>query len=514
MKKIISLFLSLSLLLGSLIGLASCQIFGFVDSDCLNGTHIDRDNNDSCDACGESVSVVIDFYVFNDLHGKFCDTATQPGVDEIGTYLDYASNLDDNMIVLSTGDMWQGTAESNLTGGIIVTEWMNSLDFVAMTLGNHEFDWGEDAIRENLAISEFPFLAINIYDNRTNSLADYCTPSIMVERGGVKIGIIGAIGDCYSSISSDMVENVRFKVGDELTDLVKEESQRLRSLGADLIVYSLHDGYENNSNGINEVISNRLAGYYDSVLSEGYVDLVFEAHTHKRYSIIDEEGIYHMQGGGENYGFSHVEISVNVANGKNKVNEAEIINSSEYKDLPDFEATEELEKKYSDTIEFAYTELGNVFRRYSDKEIEDFVAKLYLEAGIEKWGNEYNIVLGGGFLKTRSPYDLTAGIKTYSDVLSILPFDNKIVLCSISGRNLKKRFIETTNTDYHNAYGEYGESVINSISDNETYYIVVDTYTALYAPNALTIVDYYDDVTYARDLLAKAIKEGRLDIIK
>ena len=39
---------------------------------------------------------------------------------------------------------------------------------------------------------------------------------------------------------------------------------------------------------------------------------------------------------------------------------------------------------------------------------------------------------------------------------------------------------------------------------------MVDTYTAFYAPNGLTIIEYFDDETYARDLLADAIVEGRL----
>jgi glycosyltransferase involved in cell wall biosynthesis len=75
-----------------------------------------------------------------------------------------------------------------------------------MTLGNHEYDWGEDYILENYELAEFPFLAINIYDNDTNKLVEYCQPSVMVEKSGVQIGIIGAIGDCYSSISADKVE--------------------------------------------------------------------------------------------------------------------------------------------------------------------------------------------------------------------------------------------------------------------------------------------------------------------
>ncbi|MBO7303255.1 MAG: hypothetical protein J6U68_03615, partial [Clostridia bacterium] len=152
--------------------------------------HIHSDENDdgSCDSCYESVIVVLDFYAINDLHGKFCDTDTQPGVDNLATYLKTRADYDDNVILLSSGDMWQGAAESNLTNGLILTEWMNELDFVSMTLGNHEYDWGEDAIKKNLEVAEFPFLAINVYDKSTGRLADYCTPSVMVERDGLQIG--------------------------------------------------------------------------------------------------------------------------------------------------------------------------------------------------------------------------------------------------------------------------------------------------------------------------------------
>jgi hypothetical protein len=137
--------------------------------------------------------------------------------------------------------------------------------------------------------------------------------------------------------------------------------------------------------------------------------------------------------------------------------------------------------------------------------VEDYVAKLYYEAGVAKWGSNYNITLGGGFLKTRSPYNLSAGTKTYGDLLNILPFDNRLVLCSIRGTYLKSRFIETSNTDYH-IYMESSAAIV----DSQTYYVIVDTYTATYSYNKLTIIEYYDDVTFARDLLADAIKAGKL----
>lgn len=538
MKRIIALLLIISVLLISLLGMVSCVETkpdtdgeagetpggdqGSGDNgenggddqgskdDCDGSNHTDANNDDYCDGCNAYVVVVVDFYVLNDLHGKFCDTDTQAGVDELATYLKKMKAADDNAIFLASGDMWQGTAESNLTGGNILTEWMNALDFTAMTLGNHDFDWGEKAIRENLEVAEFPFLAINVYDLSTGKLADYCTPSVMVECDGIQVGIIGAIGDCYSSISSDKVENVEFIVGDELAELVKEESARLRAEGADLIVYSLHDGHGSSSSGKKNISNTDLKSYYTPSLSNGSVDLVFEGHTHQSYTLVDSYGVYHMQGAGENKGISHVEMKVNTANGENRVSVAEYLRSSVYSSLEDDADTEALEEKYSDIIDMSYSNLGTVSRYYDDDLLEYIVAELYLEAGIEAWGDDYNILLGGGFLKTRSPYNLSSGKTTYAMLLSLFPFDNDIVLCSVSGYKLKKQFVYTENSDYHNVYSEYGEDVKENISDYETYYIVVDTYTALYAPNGLTIIDYLDGGTYARDLLAEAIRNGEI----
>ena len=114
-----------------------------------------------------SLLVTLDFYVLNDLHGKFDDTDSNGGVDELTSYLLDTQFYDDHTVFLSSGDMWQGSSESNLTEGLIVTDWMNELGFVSMTLGNHEYDWGEETITKNLDLAEFPFLAINIYDRDT-----------------------------------------------------------------------------------------------------------------------------------------------------------------------------------------------------------------------------------------------------------------------------------------------------------------------------------------------------------
>ena len=84
------------------------------------------------------------------------------------------------------------------------------------------------------------------------------------------------------------------------------------------------------------------------------------------------------------------------------------------------------------------------------------------------------------------------------------------MLCSIKGSDLKSKFFETSNQDYHIYYGSYGESVKNNIQSNKTYYIVVDSYTSTYKYNNLTEIERLGTGIYARDLLAQYILDGRL----
>ena len=460
---------------------------GTENDDC-----VDADDNGICDDCKQSVLITLDIYAVNDLHGKVLDNDSQEGVDELSTYLQNARAQNEYTVVLSSGDMWQGMAESNLTYGKLVTDWMNGMDFVSMTLGNHEYDWGEQYIRENAAMAEFPFLAINVYSTITNQRVDYCQPSVMVEINGVKVGIIGAMGDCYSSISSDKVQDVYFKTGSQLTELVKAESNQLRQAGADCIIYSLHDDYS----------------MYDLSLSNGYVDVVFEGHSHQSYIEKDSYGVYHLQGGGDNKGITRASLEVNFARNNTKTKQANTISTSTYRYLDDHPIVAQLTEKYNDVITLARKELGQNDSYRGSWELCEKIAELYYRAGMEKWGDQYDIVLGGGYLKARSPYEIYAGKVTYGDLYNIFPFDNPIVLCKISGSKLRSQFLETSNSNYHIYCGDYGESIKNNIVNSKTYYIVIDTYSSLYSYNGATEIARYDETTYARDLLAEFIESG------
>ncbi|MBQ7365011.1 MAG: bifunctional metallophosphatase/5'-nucleotidase, partial [Clostridia bacterium] len=439
---------------------------------------------------------------------KFKDSSTQVGVDELTTYLKNCRETDDHTVFLSSGDTWQGSSESNLTEGLIFTEWMNALGFVSMTLGNHEYDWGSDSIRKNAAIANFPMLAINIYDRSNSQRVDYVSSSVMIERGGAKVGIIGAIGDCYSSIAADKSEDVYFKTGNELTALVKAESEKLRAWGADFIVYSIHDGYGSSKSFVNTMSDSAFSSYYDTVLSDGYVDLVFEAHTHQNYVLRDSYGVYHLQGGGDNKGITHAEVGINIANGKTDVRLGEYLPTSRYEALEGDGLVDELLEKYRDEISRGDEVVGKNGSYKNSKVLCQTVADLYYQVGVDTWGRDYPIALAGAFIQARSPYNLAAGDVTYSQLQMIFPFDNQIVLCSILGKDLRRVFYESPHSSYYMHYSEYGETLWSNINDYATYYVITDTYSSTYRYNNMTEVARYAPDVFARDLLADYIARG------
>lgn len=446
--------------------------------------------------------VNLELFALNDMHGNVEDSSTGLGIGKTTTLLKTYPNDVNNALYISQGDMWQGSAPSNLTRGQLVNDWMNQMNFTSMTVGNHEFDWNSSYVKTNSELANFPYLGINVFDRTTNQRVDYLDPSVVVNKNGARIGIIGAIGDCYSSISSSMVQDIYFKVGSDLTSLVKQEATRLKNEeGCDMIIYSIHEGSESTSS---------LTTPYDESLSNGYVDLVLEGHTHKNYVLKDSYGVYHIQSAGYNKTINYINVNVNTTKDTCSIVKTKSIYTNDYDNLSSDAAADALFTKYADQISGANEVLGYNSSYRSSSELKQLVADLYLQYGLSKWSSTYNIYLGGGYISTRSPYNLSAGNVTYADLLELFPFNNHLVLCSISGYNLNYKFVNTSNTNYYISLSSYGQS--NSYLDyNSTYYVVVDTYTSDYSSNGLTVIERFtEDDFFARDMLAEYIKAGKM----
>ncbi len=472
--------------------------------------HVDQDENKKCDICQIDTVVNLTLLAINDFHGMFEDGETQPGVDELTTYIKslYADDSAYELLV-SSGDMWQGSAESGLTKGAIVTEWMNQLGFASMTLGNHEFDWGAEYIRSNASLANFPLLGINIIDKTTGQRADYAQPSVIVERGGAKIGIIGSIGNIINSISGEFNQDIEFLKSSKLVQLVQDEAKRLREEeGCNFIVYSKHNGDESESGSKTSALDNALT---NKASGKGYVDIVLEAHSHKNYIKRDNNGVYYVQAGSYNSAMSSTSIQIDIVNNTATVEKPKLVSSSTYgsETIQDDEIVDTLMSKYfpedsdSNTLQNPYTTvLGNNSSVRSSNEIADMVAKLMLDAAVDRW-QEHDIVVAGGTINVRSPYSLYQGEVTYAQIYQLLTFDNRIVLCTTDGFTIKSKFGGSGLKAAFNSGVD-----VSSLEDDQTYYVVVDTYTAYKTFNNLTVVEFYDNYTFPRDLVADYISRG------
>jgi 2',3'-cyclic-nucleotide 2'-phosphodiesterase (5'-nucleotidase family) len=189
-----------------------------------------------------------DIIYTNDIHGAMSPISTKEGKLEGGMAF-VAGKIDElrqeargNSLLLDGGDWGQGTMESNLSKGLVMTEIMNAIGYDAMEVGNHEFDWGPSHLNTIVGKMRVPLLGANIASSDGTPLGGV-SPSVIKTIDGVKVGIIGLIDE--NAPLNAAPENFK---GVQILK-IKETAERcvedLRKAGAELIVVLSHNGDKN-----------------------------------------------------------------------------------------------------------------------------------------------------------------------------------------------------------------------------------------------------------------------------
>ncbi|XP_058056197.1 apyrase-like [Anopheles bellator] len=188
----------------------------------------------------------------NDLHARYEETnsvSTRCKPDEgercIGGYGRVVARIkslqqqyaDRNPIYLNAGDSFQGTIWYTLLRWNVTSHFLNLLPADAMTLGNHEFDHGIDGVVPFLDTIESPMLVANIDDSLEPKMQGKYQKSVVLARGGRRIGIIGVIHHATDTLS--MTERLHFL--DEVP-AINQEAAAMRELGVDIVVVLSHCG--------------------------------------------------------------------------------------------------------------------------------------------------------------------------------------------------------------------------------------------------------------------------------
>jgi 5'-nucleotidase / UDP-sugar diphosphatase len=140
------------------------------------------------------------------------------------------------VFLFDSGDLFTGTF-SFLTKGEALMKLWAAMRFDAMAIGNHEFDYGSASFAPLMEKAPFPVLGANIYVKESGKR--YSKPWAIVERGGVRLGVIGIIGmDARSVALPSGITTLDF------TDPRGEVSAAVKELRpkVDLIVVLAHQG--------------------------------------------------------------------------------------------------------------------------------------------------------------------------------------------------------------------------------------------------------------------------------
>lgn len=172
-------------------------------------------------------------------------------------------------LLFDCGDISQGTPYYNIFKGELEIKMMNLMGYDAMTIGNHEFDFGLDNMARLFRMANFPVVCSN-YDVTGTVLEGLVKPYVTLEREGVKIGIFGLSPQMEGLVQADKCEGVVYNdpvtVAQRMADLLREKEK------CDVVICLSHLGIRSSKpeNVSDEVLAGRTHG----------IDVILGGHTH------------------------------------------------------------------------------------------------------------------------------------------------------------------------------------------------------------------------------------------
>lgn len=155
------------------------------------------------------------------------------------TMLDRFRKDNPNVLLFDCGDFSQGTPYYNLFKGEVEVEMLNLMKYDAVTIGNHEFDFGLENMARLFKMADFPIVCSN-YGVEGTVLEGLVKPYIILERDGLKIGVFGLGAKMEGLVQADKCVGVAFKdpvlVANEIAAMLKETE------GCDAVVCLSHLG--------------------------------------------------------------------------------------------------------------------------------------------------------------------------------------------------------------------------------------------------------------------------------
>lgn len=385
-------------------------------------------------------------YGFSYENGK---ESANNGMARVSTYVNQVRLENPNTILLDNGDTYQGTiladAIYNKKLDVLhpVSKVFNYMKYDALTLGNHEFNFGVEFTEKFIKELDFPVLGANVLYKNGKELAK---PYTIIEKDGVKIGVIGLTNPNSPRWDGEKVDSLEFKsipeVGKKYAKILKEDEK------VDVLVVTAHVGMIPEFD--EETGSDGAAKLLEEV---PYIDVLLLGHYHtKSAETINNTLVGAPRNNGRDV--TQFELKLVKENGKFVIKNKEVKTVDMENVNPDPAIRALIQEEHQATIDFINGEGsqgeegsgGGVFGvatvdfqppnrikgipegKLQDTPVIDLIAKVQLDIS----GADVTAVA-----LFQDDSDLKAGNINYGNLFNIYKFDNTLYTLDVTGKELK-----------------------------------------------------------------------------
>ena len=390
----------------------------------------------------------------NDVHGRIVEekgrdkNTSVVGDAKLATVIENErAKKDQTTVVLDAGDAFQGLPISNSTKGEARAEILNKINYDAMAVGNHEFDFGLDEAKKYKEILNFPLLSANTYVNG----ARLFEASTIIDKDknvkGDEVVVIGVTTpETATKTHPKNVQGVTFKDPiPEVLNVVKEIQAKAKATGDDYKTYVVlaHLGVDTTTPDAwrGSTLADELS---KSPLLKGKRVVVIDGHSHTVESKTYGDNVTYNQTGSYLNNIGKVTLKQNSLLGTPSLIKASettnVAPNAEVKKLVD-----EIKAKYDAenavvVVKNSPVELSGTREnvRVRETNLGNVVADSLYEYGQTGFQNKTDIaVTNGGGLRETIAKDKPI---TKGSVIAVLPFGNTISQIKVSGKNVLEMF--------------------------------------------------------------------------
>ncbi|MCR9279796.1 MAG: bifunctional metallophosphatase/5'-nucleotidase [Pseudomonadaceae bacterium] len=354
------------------------------------------------------------------------------GLPQLATLINRERANQPNTFLFDAGDIFTGTL-ARLTQGELSFELMLTMGYDAMVIGNHEFEYGWEVLSRQMARAPFPVLGANLLYRDSN--IGFAQPYAIVERDGVRIGVIGILGQ--DAATALIPSNI---AGLEVLNPIATVSGYVEQLRdeVDLIVVLTHQGATAPMQTDDEADVSVHRGNAENIALAGAVpgiDVILAGHTDAgtREPIVHgETGTLIMQTFGQGQHLGFLQITLDGSTGERLAFEGKLIEveSDALTPHPRVQAKlSDYKSRFPAIFDVLTTSSATIGRRYY---AESDLGNLFADILREHTQTEVALMPSGALRA-----DLPAGEVRRVDVLDAFPFEDRMAVMTMTGKVLR-----------------------------------------------------------------------------